>query len=208
MSLRHWAPTRKFFAQLAQCDQQIAVQMGVRGRCSCCGGRLHRADYPRKVLGCDGLHSGLTRRVSFCCARRECRKRMTPPSFRFADRKWYALFVVLVAAALGPAGSEHETGCVAVVGATPSLRTVRRWQSFFRCEFVMGSIWAWLRSRLTPQPPPRELPRSLVAWVGANGHDAPEATIGETINWLVQAGLAPLCTQIDGQITIRREWHC
>ena len=132
MSWRNWRPTRKFFAALEQCDQEIACRLSEAARCLRCGGGLHRADFPRKPMGCTGLSSGPCRRVSFCCRQRDCRRRLTPPSFRFPDRKWYVLFVVLLAAAVGPSGPEHVTGVVEVAGASPSLRSVRRWQRHFR----------------------------------------------------------------------------
>jgi hypothetical protein len=208
MSLRHWAPSRKFFAHLEQCDRQIADQVAAKARCAECGGKLHRADFPRRPRGCLGLLAGPVRRVSFCCAERQCRRRLTPPSFRFADRKWFALFVVLLAAALGPRGPEHVTGQVDVAGASPSLRSVRRWQRFFRLEFAISPAWQWLRGRLSRPPPDAGLPLGLLCCAQSLGHTEPAATIGETINWLAQAGLGCRVAQFDGSITIRRVWHC
>ena len=40
---------RTFYATLAQFDDDLAVEVHARG-CPC-GGRLHRADYPRKPRG-------------------------------------------------------------------------------------------------------------------------------------------------------------
>lgn len=208
MSLREWVPVRKFFAHLERCDQEMAEQIGARGRCGRCGGKLHRADFPRKPLGCSSLYLVPVRRVSFCCAERECRRRTTPPSFRFAERKWYVLFVVLLAAALGPSRAEHVTGQVEIAGACPSLRSVRRWQGFYRSEFAASVDWVWLRGRLSVPPAASELPQGLLSCIVAQGHRTAEAAIGESINLLVQAGLASRIEQIDGSITIRREWHC
>lgn len=207
VSLRHWVPGRKFFAQLARCDEQVAEQVGSEVRCLRCGGRLHRADYPRKPLGWERV-TGLIRRVSFCCAERECRRRLTPPSFRFADRKWYALLIVVLAAALGPSGPEHVTGQVEVGGASPSLRSVRRWQGFFRGEFAESKAWLWLRGRLGCPPDASQLPQGLLAWTKAQGHQRAEVVVGETINLLAWAGLGSRIAQFDGAITIRREWCC
>jgi hypothetical protein len=77
-----------------------AAQQAHEGGCVVCGARLHRADYPRKPPGRvtnpdEGL---LCSRTSFCCADRDCRKRVTPPSLRFfASRHYPSLFVVLAA---------------------------------------------------------------------------------------------------------------
>ena len=84
MSSREWAPVRKFFALLERCDGEMAEQIAVWGRCARCGGKLHRADFPRVPRGGAGLLSGSVRRVSFCCAARECRRRFTPPSLSSA----------------------------------------------------------------------------------------------------------------------------
>ena len=208
MSLREWAPVRKFFAHLERCDREMAEQIAVRGRCARCGGKLHRADFPRMPRGGAGLLAGSVRRVSFCCAARECRRRLTPPSFRFADRKWYLLFVVVVAAALGPAGAEHVTGRVRVAGASPALRSLRRWQRGYRHEFSASAAWHWLRGRLSEPPAAVELPQGLIRCVQKHGRGSPEATIGETINLLVHAGLTSAVGHFGGQITIRRDWHC
>ena len=208
MSWRNWMPTRKFFAALEQCDQEIASQLSEAACCPRCGGGLHRADFPRKPLGCAGLCPGPCRRVSFCCRQRDCRRRLTPPSFRFPDRKWYVLFVVLLAAAVGPSGPEHVTGVVEVAGSSPSLRSVRRWQRHFRIDFAESSAWQFLQARLVPPPSPRELPSSLLVWVDARAARGPGIAIAQAIDLLAQAGLAHRIGPIDGSITIRREWHC
>jgi len=208
MSWRNWRPTRKFFAALEQCDQEIACRLSEAARCLRCGGGLHRADFPRKPMGCTGLSSGPCRRVSFCCRQRDCRRRLTPPSFRFPDRKWYVLFVVLLAAAVGPSGPEHVTGVVEVAGASPSLRSVRRWQRHFRTDFANSPQWQFLRARLLPPPSSRQLPGSLLGWVAAREGQAPEVSIAQTIGLLAHSGSAHRITPIDGLSTIRREWHC
>src|SRR5690606_35370529 len=158
MSLRHWAPKRKFFARLVRCDRDLAAQVGASVGCPRCGSKLHRADYPRKPLGGGELFSGSVRRVSFCCSQREGRRRFTPPSFLFADRKWYVLAVVVLAAALGPSAQEHVTGQLALAGTTLALRTVRRWQAFFRQSFTRSAAFAWLRARLSPPPAAAKFP--------------------------------------------------
>lgn len=206
MSLRNWAPTRKFFAHLERRERELAEELGRCGRCVRCGGKLHRADYPRKGSWA-GKQMGQNwcRRVSFCCAARECRKRLTPPSFCFAPRKWYPLFVIVVAAGLGPSGREHVTGQVSVAGASPALRSVRRWQRYFRNDFPVSSAWVWLRARLSRPPPTQTLPQSLLQLQRQPGI---AATLGATIGLLVQAALGSMIASFEGPITIRRDWHC
>lgn len=206
MSLRDWAPTRKFFAHLERCERELAEEVGRYGRCVRCGGKLHRADYPRKGSWA-GEQPGQSwcRRISFCCAARECRKRLTPPSFRFAPRKRYPLFVVVVAAALGPLGREHVTGQVSVAGASPALRSVRRWQCYFRKDYPATPAWVWLRARLSRPPPTHTLPQALLQVQRQPGI---AATVGATIGLLVQAALGSMIAPFEGPITIRRDWHC
>lgn len=208
MSLRHWAPQRKFFALLVRCDRDLAAQVGASIGCPRCGSKLHRADYPRKPLGGGEFFSGLVRRVSFCCSQRECRRRFTPPSFVFADRKWYVLAVVVLAAALGPAAQEHVTDQLALAGTTLSLRSVRRWQAFFREGFTGGAAFAWLRARLSPPPAAAKFPLALLGHAQRGGCDSPDQSIAQSISWLVLAGLGSRIPNFEGQITIRRDWHC
>ena len=71
---------------LLSVDQDLAER--TRQQPCPCGGRLHRANYPRKPRGCDqDLPQDYDSRFSFCCDRDGCRKRITPPSVRFLGRK-------------------------------------------------------------------------------------------------------------------------
>ena len=78
----------RFWQFLFSVDLDMADTTRSKG-CSC-GGRLHRADYPRKPRGGpDDLPEEYRQRLSFCCDRDGCRKRSTPPSVRFLGRKVY-----------------------------------------------------------------------------------------------------------------------
>jgi hypothetical protein len=82
-----------FWAFLFSIDRDLAATT-CQAACSC-GGRLHRADYPRKPRGGpNGLPREYMYRLSFCCSRDGCRKRATPPSVRFLGRKVYLHAVV------------------------------------------------------------------------------------------------------------------
>src|SRR5947207_31166 len=67
-----------FWPFLLSVDQDLAQT--TRQKACPCGGRLHRADYPRKPRGAEGLPEDDALRFSFCCASDGCRKRVTPPS--------------------------------------------------------------------------------------------------------------------------------
>ena len=61
-----------FYAMLERIDADLAEAARVTG-CGC-GGVLHGAAYPRKPRGGPReLGAGYDRRLSFCCARRDCR---------------------------------------------------------------------------------------------------------------------------------------
>ncbi len=104
----HWLRAEgKFWKALVRTDEQVAEKVREKG-CQHCGGRLHRADYPRKPRGELGEAEGaFCRRHRFCCS--QCRRRATPPSVRFLGRKVYVGQLVVAAclcwqAAMGAVG--------------------------------------------------------------------------------------------------------
>lgn len=146
-----------FFKSLIAVDEQLAEQVRQQG-CPC-GGRLHRADYPRKPRGVPAeWEDAFCRRISFCCAERECRRRWTPPSVRFFGRRVYIAAVVIMFCARWM--SQEEAGC--------SRRTGRRWVAFFREKMVNSRIWQSLRTRLMPPVDEAGLPASLLARFGGD----------------------------------------
>ena len=75
-----------FWSFLFAIDQDLAET--TRKKACPCGGRLHCANYPRKPRGTPvQLPEPQRLRLSFCCDRDGCRKRVTPPSVRFLGRK-------------------------------------------------------------------------------------------------------------------------
>jgi len=128
-----------FHRQLLAIDEELAAEAQPRG-CSACGGRLQRADYPRKPRGVpDGLGVDFERRRSFCCGREGCRRRLTPPSVRFLGRRvWLSVVVTL--------------SCVATQGVSPGRarklreelgverRTLERWRRWW-VEIVPHTRW-------------------------------------------------------------------
>ena len=100
----------RFFALLTTLDQDLAEQTRTEG-CPC-GGRLHRADYPRKPRGGPAdLSPEQERRLSFCCEREGCRRRRTPPSLRFLGRRVYFGAVVVVVTSLAHGVTPRRGTC-------------------------------------------------------------------------------------------------
>lgn len=141
---------KKFFEMLEAADRQVAVQVRQRG-CEC-GGRLHRADYPRKPRGVpEECEPYVNRRISFCCAEPECRSRSTPPSVRFLGRRVYVAALVLMVSALW----------VSAQAAQVPRRTVRRWRDFFIKGLVESSWWQQAKAAAM-SPEEARLPGSLM----------------------------------------------
>jgi hypothetical protein len=114
-----------FWHFLVSVDQDLA--QATRQKACRCGGRLHRANYPRKPRGVDDLPADYAWRFSFCCARDGCRKRVTPPSVRFLGRKVYLFAVVVLVSAMRQG---------------PSPRRVRQLTQLF--GFLNEATQAWV----------------------------------------------------------------
>jgi hypothetical protein len=148
-----------FWLFLFSVDQDLADNTQQK-RCSC-GGRLHRADYPRKPRGSDDLPENYSYRFSFCCARDGCRKRMTPPSVRFLGRKVYLFAVVLLVSAMRQGPSPRRVRELRhLFGA--DRRTIARWQLFWREHVPQTPFWKIARGRLSAMAATL-LPLSLLA---------------------------------------------
>jgi len=146
---------------LQRCDDDLAAAQRAGG-CPRCHGVLHSARYPRKPRGLGGpLSAGYGWRSSFCCARQDCRKRATPPSFRFLGRKVYLGAVVVLIAALRcgptPARMRHLAELVGV-----NRRTVMRWRRWWCEELPATPFWRAASGTLLPPVPRSELPAALL----------------------------------------------
>lgn len=162
-----------------------AIAEEVRSAGCPCGGRLHRASYPRKP---QGLPPGfdakmLARRVSFCCDRDDCRERATPPSVVFLGRHVYVGAAVVLAAALrnGPTPERLEQ-IIELLGV--SLRTLKRWLVWWRDTFTTTPLWRTLQGRIALRDGAASgrLPRSLLE---AAGEDDPAAALERVMTWLL-----------------------
>ena len=142
----------KFWALLLEVDLEI-VRIAQAAGCFWCSGRLDRGDYPRKPRGIPwSVESEHARRPSLCCATLECRRRQTPPSVRFFGRRVYAAPLFLV-------------GCLieSLAHAIATARTRRRWLTWWRTVFIMGTWWQGARGLLASPIDESALPGSLLA---------------------------------------------
>ena len=115
----------RFHEALLEIDRQIAAEARERG-CPECGGVLHVASFPRKPRGGPQLTDEHEIRLSFCCAREGCRKRVTPASLRFLGRRVYwATIVVLVPVMRQGPKPKRMRRFQELLGV--SRRTVERW---------------------------------------------------------------------------------
>jgi len=141
-------------------DEDLAARARLGG-CGC-GGRLHRADYPRKPRGGPPeVGRAQERRRSFCCAREGCRRRRTPPSVRFLGRRVYlAAVVVLVSAMASGIAARRAARLHEWLGV--SVRTLRRWRAWWLGSFVGSAFWRAARGRFAPPVDEAALPGSLL----------------------------------------------
>ena len=139
--------SKTFYATLTQFDADLAAEVHARG-CPC-GGRLHRADYPRKPRsGPADLSPAFDHRHSFCCDREGCRRRATPASLRFLGRRVYLGVVVVVMSVLAHGCTPARlTQLRAELGGSLSVRTIARWRIWWQQTFPQSPFWKQARGR-------------------------------------------------------------
>ena len=152
---------KRFFGLLLRVDEDLAAQARAAG-CWVCGRAVHAGNFRRKSRGVPrGLETDYEWRLSFCCARRECRKRLTPPSMRFLGRKVYlGAVVVLVSALRCGATPVRMARLTELLGV--SRRTVDRWRQWWMEIFPQTRYWAEGSGLLAIPVPTGELPLSLL----------------------------------------------
>ncbi len=145
---------------LLQLDEDLAAQCRKAG-CSC-GGCLHSAIYPRKPRGNPSdIEDDCNWRFSFCCSLDGCRRRHTPPSFRFLGRKVFmGAVVVLMSAMRHGATTKRIAQLRNLVGV--SRRTVERWREWWLNGFVRSPFWKAARGLLRAPIDEKQLPLSLL----------------------------------------------
>jgi hypothetical protein len=149
-----------FWSFLFTIDQDLGETARKQG-CPC-GGRLHSANYPRKPRGTSvELPEPQRVRLSFCCDRDGCRKRVTPPSVRFLGPKVYlgALVILISAMRQGPSPRRIRE-LSRLFGA--DRRTIARWQLFWREHFPQTPFWKRARALLAPVVDVATVPLALL----------------------------------------------
>jgi hypothetical protein len=172
----------EFFLLLLGIDRQTAEAMRIAG-CHC-GGRLHRANFPRKPRGIPRqMELAYGFRFSFCCDRDGCRKRHTPISVRFLGQRVYVAAVVVVACvwAQQQAADAPEAECQPIATNPPVYlapkRTVKRWLKWWQTGFVASALYATCRGRFVPPVCTEQLPLSLFSRFLGTATDKLKATL-------------------------------
>jgi hypothetical protein len=149
-----------FFALLLRFDNDLAAQARQAG-CPGCGGTLHSARYPREPRGGPvGLGAEYGVRRSFCCAL--CRKRLTPPSLLFLERKVFFGVWVLLLPLLRQGPNRQSLNRLAELFAV-SRRTLLRWRRFWQQTVPQSRFWQARQADFATPVAPGALPSSLVA---------------------------------------------
>jgi hypothetical protein len=150
----------RFWSVLLAIDKDLA-ETSRKNACPC-GGRLHSANYLRKPRGTlVQLPEAQCLRLSFCCDRDGCRKRVTPPSVRFLGPKVYLGVIVIFISAMRQGPTPRRVRELSTrFGA--DRRTIARWQVLWREHFPQTPFWKIARARLVPVVKIVSLPYSLV----------------------------------------------
>lgn len=150
-----------FHRQLLAIDADLAAQARSAG-CSICQGVLHAANYPRKPRGVPGeVGAEFDRRHSFCCSSRDCRKRVTPTSVRFLDRRVYTSIVVVLAAVIVHGASRRRERRLREE-LDVDARTLERWREWWQGTLPRTDFWTELRGRLDRPLNESDLPGALL----------------------------------------------
>jgi len=151
-------------------DEDLAAEQRAAG-CPRCGAALHWARYPRKPRGVPREWlAEYGRRLSLCCARRDCRKRATPRSVRFLGPKVYLAAVVVLIAALrcGPTPERVRT-LERLVGV--NRRTIVRWRRWWSETLVDTPWWRQACASLMPPVAIAQLPAALLERFAGEARD-------------------------------------
>ena len=158
-----------FWAFLQQCDEDLASATRASG-CPRCGGRLHSARYPRKPRGCPRtLDAAYGIRLSLCCSVEGCRRRSTPASVRFLDRRVYLGAVVIVASVLRHGATPVRASRLRELFGV-DRRTLERWRLWWQTMFSESPFWRSVRGRFATAVQRSALPVSLLERFGGDAH--------------------------------------
>lgn len=158
-----------FWSVLYQIDKDLA-ETARKAKCPC-GGCLHCAHYLRSPRGGpEKLPKELCYRLSFCCQRDGCRKRVTPPSVRFLGRRVFLGAVVILVSAMQQGPSPRRVRELSKLFEV-DRRTIARWQVFWQEHFPKAPFWKVHRGQLIAMVEILFLPRSLLEAFVHSGDD-------------------------------------
>jgi len=137
---------------LQSIDRECAEKTRLQG-CPYCGGKLDRANYPRKPRGFPLDKKSSVLRLSLCCREDGCRHRVLPPSCIFFDRKVYWSCIVLIAIAVQQLNVQTAEQVQKRYGIP--VRTLRRWIAFFRDVYIHSKSWLRRQGFIPLSLPPK-----------------------------------------------------
>lgn len=158
----------RLFVLLLRIDRHLAAAAKAGG-CRC-GGKLHCARYARKPRGIPAELDDDSYRIrdSFCCATEGCRRRTTPPSFRFLGRRVFVSVAMVLVSVLRDGPTPTRVAALRkLVEVSP--RTIGRWRSWWREAFVQTPFWRAVRGFFRVPVDESMLPLSLLEAFPANG---------------------------------------
>jgi len=152
----------EFYDRLLAFDRERADETREE-RCPVCRGRRHSADYWRKPRGMPGkLDTLFARRFSFCCEKRDCRKRATPESVRFFGRKVFLGVLVTLCVAMIQGFTDSRVARLEAAGI--SRRTLMRWKEWWsKLPKTEEAFWKAARAKLYPAVKGDSIDRRLIA---------------------------------------------
>ncbi len=151
-----------FWEFLLRLDENTAAKVRARG-CPYCGAAIHSARYRRKPRGVARtvLGAHYEHRLSFCCSRDGCRRRITPPSVRFLGRRVYLGAIVVLVSALSHGLNDRRVARLEELFGV-RRRTLQRWRRWWRTTFTDSACWRALQGRFADALDRRRLPASLL----------------------------------------------
>ena len=152
----------RLFRILHQIDQDLALACQQAG-CPFCHSPLHNAPYTRKPRGGpSNIPEEYCVRLSLCCSKEDCRRRVLPPSCLFLGRKVYWSAVILIVTTLRQQKPQDNSINMLARKFDVSRRTVVRWLHYFHEIFPKSQQWLRLRGLVSAQINNHNLPRCLV----------------------------------------------
>lgn len=142
-------------------DEDLAAEQRSLG-CPRCASQLDWGSYPRKPRGVPRRFlAEYGRRLSLCCARRDCRKRATPPSVRFLGPKVYLGAVVVLISALRCGATPARVRTLErLLGV--SRRTIMRWRQWWTETLIGTPFWRQAGAILMPPVEIAQMPAALL----------------------------------------------